>query len=703
MRSLEPQQVKQLTTLLELDLSGWNHLRQLPDEISELTALTTLNLSGSSFNPMKLAFLPESMGQLTALTTLNLHYCRSLTGLPASMGQLTALTTLNLSGCYKLTGLPAWTEQRTAWVSLGLPPCIQAVPEWVCQLTALTTLNLSGCCKLTEVPESMGQMVALTTLDLSSCDSLTSLPVWIEQRTAWVSLGLPPCIQAVPEWVCQLTALTTLNLRFCDSLTGLPESMGQLAALKTLDLDSCSSLTVLPESVGQLTSLQTLRVTERTDSVLLRVQQIQYGYIPPLVFSLARPSQWDLERSQHAVIIDIPSVLLDAGCPSDPAILKQKPFLRAFELCQLPPERLWLGRSVSSASVDIDWQRCLLTGPRVRRLLEWTQQSSPHCPTSVCLSRILVKPDDFQAAADLARLLQRLATSHLTVLAMSSLTPVPDNVPSEAFQIVFTHCPQLLRFHLTSPGMSPAAFEHLALCFCHAPPDAQRRFVSGCTDFKLSNGREINITSPEQLASLLVVQLDVPIFFIGHSEAGKTQLQLTMRGIRSGRFGTLAGLGRIDRATGTIRTMGASNVGEILGARGASIMLGTSSSVQQKLRLGNVLEVGGQLEYRYLYRFLTSLLRISVVVVRLDDPKHFQGVLKKKKKKEKEEEEEEEEEDIDEKEAAAAAAAAGEGGEEEEFQEQALELEEQEQGEKAERAKRRRNLRRRATVQQKLL
>jgi internalin A len=128
-----------------LDLSHLG-LTTVPDSIGQLTALTTLNLTGN-----QLTAVPDSIGQLTALTELDLSG-NQLTEVPDSIGQLTALTYLNLSD-----------NQLTE------------VPDSIGQLTALTYLNLSDN-QLTEVPDSIGQLTALTVLGLSGNRYLSCPP-----------------------------------------------------------------------------------------------------------------------------------------------------------------------------------------------------------------------------------------------------------------------------------------------------------------------------------------------------------------------------------------------------------------------------------------------------------------------------------------------------------------------------------------------
>jgi Leucine-rich repeat (LRR) protein len=87
--------------LRSLDLT-WRSNLQLPDSISQLTALSSLDLGGCT----GLQQLPEGIGQLTALSSLELGGCRGLFQLPEGIGQLTALSSLDLHGCSSLKQLP---------------------------------------------------------------------------------------------------------------------------------------------------------------------------------------------------------------------------------------------------------------------------------------------------------------------------------------------------------------------------------------------------------------------------------------------------------------------------------------------------------------------------------------------------------------------------------------------------------------------
>jgi internalin A len=128
----------------QLDLSS-QQITELPEEIGQLTNLTSLNLN---FN--QLTALPESIGQLTSLTSLTISD-NYLTESPESIGQLTKLTSLVLSG-NQLTKLPDSIGQLANLISLYLSyNQLTELPESIGKLRKLNILNIGGNL-LTQIP-----------------------------------------------------------------------------------------------------------------------------------------------------------------------------------------------------------------------------------------------------------------------------------------------------------------------------------------------------------------------------------------------------------------------------------------------------------------------------------------------------------------------------------------------------------------------
>lgn len=99
-----PREIGNLEYLEELVLDDNSEIDGvIPPEIGYLSALTKLNLGGSSLS----GYLPTTIGRLTNLTELQLSNT-SLTGkLPVSIGKLTNLSKLNLSNSKFVCHLPA--------------------------------------------------------------------------------------------------------------------------------------------------------------------------------------------------------------------------------------------------------------------------------------------------------------------------------------------------------------------------------------------------------------------------------------------------------------------------------------------------------------------------------------------------------------------------------------------------------------------
>ncbi|KAI3429644.1 hypothetical protein D9Q98_005730 [Chlorella vulgaris] len=261
-----PQELSALTALTSLDLGfnrhmsdgwrhlsdGWQHLlplRQLqdlslhgcgltavPDQVSALTALTSLALSHNKLESGWQHLLP-----LRQLQGLNLSEC-GLTAVPQELSALTALNSMDLGGNKHLTSgwqhlLPLMRLRNLNFRFWGFT----SVPEQVSALTALTRLNLSGNrlesgwqyllpllqlqdlnlseCRLTSVPEQVSAMTALACLNLTGNTLLVDGWQHLLPLRQLLDLSLRGCgVSAVPEQVSSLTALTCLNLSWNDHL-----------------------------------------------------------------------------------------------------------------------------------------------------------------------------------------------------------------------------------------------------------------------------------------------------------------------------------------------------------------------------------------------------------------------------------------------------------------------------------------------------
>ena len=239
---------KKLDLSADLRAEDFEKLKELPESLSQLLQLQSLNLGGN-----QLTTLPESLGQLSQLQTLDLG-SNQLTTLPESLGQLSQLQSLDLYG-NQLTTLPGWLAQLSQLQTLGLGNQLTTLPDWLGQFSQLQSLHLYGN-QLTTLPDWLAQLSQLQSLGLGG-NQLTTLPDWLGQFSQLQSLHLGVNqLTTLPDWLGQLSQLQSLHL-YINQLTTLPESLGQLPQLRALGLWN-NQLTTLPESLGQLSQLQSL-------------------------------------------------------------------------------------------------------------------------------------------------------------------------------------------------------------------------------------------------------------------------------------------------------------------------------------------------------------------------------------------------------------------------------------------------------------
>ncbi len=230
-----------------LDLSGEYGLKatrptELPESLSLLTQLQSLNLSNNQFTT-----LPSWIGELTQLQALNLSSSH-LMALPEWLGRLTQLQSLNLSG-NQLTALPDWLAQLTPLQSLTLSSNqLKTLPKALGGLTSLQILDLSGN-QLTTLPDDLGILTSLKTLDVSG-NQLTTLPNDLGNLTSLQSLYLSRNrFKMLPDSLRKLTALQTLTL-YSNQLATLPEGLGKLAALNMVFLHGNPELGIPEDALG---------------------------------------------------------------------------------------------------------------------------------------------------------------------------------------------------------------------------------------------------------------------------------------------------------------------------------------------------------------------------------------------------------------------------------------------------------------------
>lgn len=222
-------------------------IRTIPTSVGTLDHLTHLDLRRSHIES-----LPPSIGQLKNLREL--HLSRTLKELPEEIGDLTSLTKLNGSMSSKILLLPKSIGRLRNLQDLYLSWTFLKLPEEIGDLTSLKILNLRYN-NTAVLPTSIGRLKNIVTLDLCCNTSNAPLPHEIGDLASLENLNLSRSrITSLPSSIGGLKNLQDLDLSYTVNLKKLPDAIGKLTNLKRLDLHE-SGVTILPGSIGELKSL----------------------------------------------------------------------------------------------------------------------------------------------------------------------------------------------------------------------------------------------------------------------------------------------------------------------------------------------------------------------------------------------------------------------------------------------------------------
>ena len=239
-----PESIGNLENLKILNIFSMSKLKNLPESMGNLKSLEILQFIGDSncsinLRNIPIKELPRSIRRLKSLKVLNLMGCKSLEWIPEELSELESLETLNLGEYDKELilivkgGHPihSWSEIR----SLNRKAIL--LPKNFGNLKNLKHLTLSFWKNLKSLPESIGQLDSLEVLNLCYCDSLNSLPKSMRNLKKVKNINLRGCklINSLPETFELLDSLESINLTHCN-FKEIPSSLIRLNKFLSLDL-----------------------------------------------------------------------------------------------------------------------------------------------------------------------------------------------------------------------------------------------------------------------------------------------------------------------------------------------------------------------------------------------------------------------------------------------------------------------------------
>jgi Leucine-rich repeat (LRR) protein len=335
--------VYQLPSLQVLELNGTEQIKTLPSQISQLTSLQHLSLSGSGIKS-----LPSQIGLFTQLHTLNLYLCSFLNNIPTELEHSTNLREFRLSGTIEINKFPlrmknwiklevleldrlniemipseVWMMTKLRYLSL-IDNKLSFIPSELYCLSNLTHLNLSfnqityisnqinkltqlqylnlSSNQLTQIPDDISSLLHLSGLLIDN-NKLNQFPSQLPPNLVWLSFDQNSITSISFTTLFSLTRLKSLNLSK-NQITILPTQIGLLTSLHYLGLEN-NKLSFIPsdlvsEQSTQILSLSLKHIYDFSQLLFCFVFVLEFTLKSELVVCVLR--QFDI-RSNHSSII----------------------------------------------------------------------------------------------------------------------------------------------------------------------------------------------------------------------------------------------------------------------------------------------------------------------------------------------------------------------------------------------------------------
>nr|XP_023886208.1 receptor-like protein Cf-9 [Quercus suber] len=238
-----------------------------------LVHLQRLNLADNHFNHSQ---IPSTVSNLSKVTYLNLSNSTFSGQIPLELSQLSQMSTLDLSSNHLEIKKPSlgWLVEnltRLENLDLSLVSIISTVPNILANLSSLTSLHLRDCKLHGEFPVGIFKHPNLRVLDVPLNEGLTGyLPdfQWSSPLEEMI-LAQTSFSGKLPASIGNLGSLTKIDIRKCNFSGHIPSSLGNLTHLNFLLLSLNTFKGHIPSSFGKLIQLSFLHLNknELTDPI----------------------------------------------------------------------------------------------------------------------------------------------------------------------------------------------------------------------------------------------------------------------------------------------------------------------------------------------------------------------------------------------------------------------------------------------------
>ncbi|XP_049361159.1 probable LRR receptor-like serine/threonine-protein kinase At3g47570 [Solanum verrucosum] len=204
--------------------------------------------------------IPNEVGNLTNLIDLDLSNNNLIGSIPTSIQNLRNLQRLYLN-INKLTGFIGdnlCKLQHVGVISLGQNQLSAAFPNCLGNVTSLREIYMDSNKLSSNIPTSLGNLKDLMVLDLSSNNMVGSLPPEIGNLKAanQIDLSMNQFSNGIPREIGGLQNLVHLSLRHNKLQGSIPDSMSNMVGLEFLDISHNNISGTIPMSLQKLQYLK---------------------------------------------------------------------------------------------------------------------------------------------------------------------------------------------------------------------------------------------------------------------------------------------------------------------------------------------------------------------------------------------------------------------------------------------------------------